>query len=176
MLDAFAVGATALGLASWTIFPDSANTGAALAIAGALQALRLARWAGDRTFDDRLVFVMHAAYAFIPAGLLLLAAGASGLVPQSAGIHALAAGGIGLMTLAVMSRVNLGHSGRKLIASRAVQVAYAAIGLAALFRIAAALAPSATYTLLHLAALCWIGGFATFAWSSWTMLVSPRRL
>jgi uncharacterized protein involved in response to NO len=174
-LDAAAVAATAIGLASWTIFPDAEPTGAALAIAGVLQATRLARWAGERTLDDRLVFVLHAAYAFIPVGLLLLAVAALAIVPQSAGVHALAAGGIGLMTLAVMSRVNLGHSGHKLVASRAVQIAYAAIALAALFRIAAALAPSATYALLHLAALCWIAGFVTFACSSWTMLVSPRR-
>lgn len=72
--DAAAIFATALALAAWTGFPASPLTGAALLTAGVLQAGRLARWAGDRTFSDRLVFVLHAAYGFIPIGLLLLSA------------------------------------------------------------------------------------------------------
>jgi uncharacterized protein involved in response to NO len=47
--------------------------------------MRLARWAGDGTYKDRLVFVLHVAY---PLGFLLLAAAAFGFVAQSAGIHA----------------------------------------------------------------------------------------
>ena len=79
--------------------------------------MRLGRWAGDRTIADRLVLGLHVAYAFVPAGFLLL--GASMLwpadVPASAGIHAWTAGAVGLMTLAVMTRASLGHAGRPLV-------------------------------------------------------------
>lgn len=172
--DAAAIFATALALAAWTLFPTSQMTGALLSIAGVLQACRLARWAGDRTVADRLIFVLHAAYAFIPTGLLLLSAASFQLCPQSAGIHALAAGGVGLMTLAVMSRVSLGHSGRKLVASRLVQASFACIWLSAALRVAAAFAPSANM-LLHATAAFWIVGFAIFIWSSWRMLVEANR-
>jgi uncharacterized protein involved in response to NO len=49
-------------------------TGVLLLAAGVVQSVRLARWAGDRTFADRLVLVLHVAYAFVPLGFLLLGA------------------------------------------------------------------------------------------------------
>src|SRR6185503_21311146 len=95
--------------------------------AGLLQIARLARWAGDRTVSDRLVLILHVAYAFVPLGFLLT--GASTLtnsVPPSSGFHAWTAGAMGLMPLAVMTRATLGHTGQKLAASAATQAIYAA--------------------------------------------------
>ena len=88
--DAFALGAGALALALWIVLPQLAVSGVVLMIAGALQTARLARWAGDGTFADRLVLVLHVGYAFVPIGFLLL--GAAILWPSewpaSAGLHA----------------------------------------------------------------------------------------
>ena len=53
--DALALSASALALALWIVLPQLAVSGVALIIAGVLQAARVARWAGDRTFADRLV-------------------------------------------------------------------------------------------------------------------------
>ena len=55
-----------LGL--WVVLPQLAVSGVVLIAAGVLQAARLARWAGDRTFADRLVLVLHVGYAFVPIG------------------------------------------------------------------------------------------------------------
>ena len=60
--------AAALGL--WVALPQTA--GAALLVAGILQSVRLARWAGDRTTRERLVLILHLGYAFIPLGFLLV--------------------------------------------------------------------------------------------------------
>ena len=79
-----------------------------------MQLARLARWAGERTFSDRLVLVLHVAYAFVPAGFVLTGCAALGLIPATAGIHAWTGGGVGTMTLAVMTRASLGHTGREL--------------------------------------------------------------
>ena len=121
-----------------------------------LQAILLARWAGDRTSADRLVFVLHVGYAFVPLGFLLLGAAIlwPSKWPASAGVHAWTAGAIGLMTLAMMTRVSLGHTGQKLAASAATQLIYFCVLVAALARIAAAFAPSSL--LLHIAASAWI--------------------
>jgi uncharacterized protein involved in response to NO len=161
--DAVALGAGALALASWVVLEPDPAVGVLLLLAGVLHAVRLARWAGDRTAADRLVLVLHVAYAFVPAGFLLL--GAAMVWPQavvaSAGIHAWTVGAVGLMTLAVMTRASLGHTGRPLAASPGTQAVYLAALIAALLRIVAALAGSTD--LMHAAAVAWIAAFAGFA-------------
>jgi len=143
--------------------PQQVVSGAALMIAGLLQAARLARWAGDRTFADRLVLILHVGYAFVPIGFLLL--GAAILWPSewpiSAGFHAWTAGAIGLMTLAVMTRASLGHTGHKLAASLPTHLIYLCVVVAALARILAAFEPSSA--LLHVATFAWALAFGGFA-------------
>jgi uncharacterized protein involved in response to NO len=172
--DAVAIAISAAAFLAWIAVPHAAITGALLLAAGVVQAVRLARWAGDRTFADRLVFVLHAAYAFVPLGFLLT--GAAVLLPDhappSAGIHAWTAGAIGLMTLSVMTRASLGHTGRALVASKATQAIYLAVFLAAILRIVAACVPSVA--LLHAAGTLWIVGFAGFVAAYGPLLVTAR--
>ena len=163
--DAATLGASALALASWIALPFSVGSGVLLLIAGLLQTIRVLRWAGDRTFADRLVLVLHVAYAFVPIGFLV--SGAAILWPShwpiSAGLHAWTTGAVGLMTLAVMTRASLGHTGQALVASVPTQLIYLCALVAALARISAAFEPSSA--LLHVAAAAWFlafGGFAVF--------------
>jgi uncharacterized protein involved in response to NO len=161
--DGLALGASALALAMWIVLPQLAVSGVVLMIAGVLQAARLVRWAGERTFADRLVLVLHVGYAFVPIGFLLL--GAAILWPSewpaSAGLHAWMAGAIGLMTLAVMTRASLGHTGHELAASVPTQVMYFCALVSALARIVAAFEPSSA--LLYAAAFAWVLAFGGFA-------------
>jgi len=161
--DAVTIAGSALALISWIVLPQSVISGAMLIIAGLLQAARLLRWAGDRTLADRLVLVLHVGYAFVPIGFLLL--GAAILRPAdwpiSAGLHAWMAGAAGLMTLAVMTRASLAHTGCKLVASRPTQLIYLCALVAALARIFAAFAPSSA--VLHIAAFAWVLAFGGFA-------------
>ena len=163
--DAFALGAGAVALAMWIALPQLAVSGAVLTIAGVLQAARLARWAGDRTFADRLVLVLHVGYAFVPIGFVLVGAAIVWPAewPASAGLHAWVVGAIGLMTLAVMTRASLGHTAHQLAASVRTQIIYLFALIAALARICAAFEPSSA--LLYAAGLAWVlafGGFAAF--------------
>jgi uncharacterized protein involved in response to NO len=161
--DAVALGISALSLASWIALPQSAVSGVLLMIAGVLQAIRHLRWAGDRTFADRLVLVLHVAYGFVPVGFLLLGAAVVSPAhwPTSAGIHAWTTGAVGLMTLAVMTRASLGHTGQALIASGPTQFIYVCALVAALARIVAAFEPSTA--LLYTAGSAWFLAFAGFA-------------
>jgi uncharacterized protein involved in response to NO len=136
----------------------------------------MARWAGDRTGRNPLVLILHVGYAFVPLGFLFLgsAALAPDWLPPSAGIHAWTAGAVGVMTLAVMTRATLGHTGRDLVASPATQVIYAAAVLAALARISAAFAPDWSFALLHLAAFAWAAAFLGFAAVYGPMLLRPN--
>ena len=160
--DAATIAVTAVALTAWVLWPEHGLVGMLFLAVGALQGIRLARWAGDRTVADRLVLILHVGYAFIPVGFLLL--GSAILwpvaVPVAAGWHAWGIGAVGLMTMAVMTRATLGHTGRTLMASTATQLIYAGILIAALVRVAAAMSPS--LTLLLIAGAAWVASFLGF--------------
>lgn len=159
--DMIAVAASALALLLWVAAPAHVITGILMLAGGILQAMRLIRWAGYRAVADRLVFVLHVAYIFLPIGFLLL--GASALlpyIPATAGMHAWTAGAIGLMTLAVMTRATLGHTGQPLQAGWVTQGIYAFVFTAAVLRIIAAF--NGSVQLLEFAGTLWSVGFACF--------------
>jgi len=86
--DVTSIVAAGIALVMWIGIPDEAATGAALIAAGALQVVRLGRWAGERTWRDCLVIILHIGYAFVPLGFVLVGLASLGLVPSGAGIHA----------------------------------------------------------------------------------------
>jgi uncharacterized protein involved in response to NO len=155
------VGAAALLI--WDVRPGRMETGVFLMIVGILQALRMSRWARDRAARERLLLVLHVGYGFVAVGFVLVALSSFVLAPESAGIHAWTAGAVSIMTLAVTSRASLGHTGRELTASVATQMIYGAVFVTAVARIWAALDPSRSIILLHVAALFWAAGFLGFA-------------
>lgn len=173
--DVIVIGISAATFALWVVQPVGRATAAALAIAGILHIIRLLRWAGDRTWRDRLVLILHVGYAFVPLGFILASLAALDIATPSAGIHAWTVGAGGTMILAVMSRASLGHTGNALAASPVTQAIYAAIVIAALARIGAALAPAWYEPLLSLSALAWIAAFFGFAASYGPLLVRTRR-
>ncbi|MGV7211710.1 NnrS family protein [Bradyrhizobium sp. UFLA05-112] len=180
--DGGVIALSALALVCWIASPLSVLTGLAMALVGVLHILRLARWAGDRTTHERLLLILHIGYAFVPLGFVLHAAASFGALPASAGIHAWMAGAAGTMTLAVMTRATLGHTGQALTASVATQAIYVAIVVAALARICAVVSPAHGEVLLHVAAFGWVAAFAGFAiafgplllGSRWRALAIPR--
>jgi uncharacterized protein involved in response to NO len=121
------------------------------------------------------VLILHVGYAFVPVGFLLTSAAALDIGAASAGIHAWTVGAGGTMTLAVMSRASLGHTGNALAASPVTQAVYAAIVIAALARIGAALEPASSEPLLNISALAWISAFFGFAGSYGPLLVGTQR-
>jgi uncharacterized protein involved in response to NO len=173
--DAVCMAVAAAAIACWIALPEAAPTAAVAAAAGLLHAVRLGRWAGDRTGREALVLILHLAYAFVPLGFLLLALAiaAPQLVLPSGALHAWTAGAIGTMTLAVMTRATLGHTGRALAASRATEAIYAAVLVAACARILAAFALWRE-PLLVISAAAWVLAFAGFALSFGPLLVKPR--
>jgi uncharacterized protein involved in response to NO len=134
--DLATIAVTALALAGWVLWPTVQTLGAGLILAGSLQLVRLAGWRGWRAWSDPLVLILHLGYAWIPLGLLLLGASLAGAaVPPTAAIHALTAGAIATMILAVMTRASLGHTGRELKANAATSGVYLCILLGAALRV-----------------------------------------
>jgi uncharacterized protein involved in response to NO len=174
-LDAITVGLSVVALTAWIAAPMSRAAGIMLMIAGGLHAIRLVRWAGYRTVGDRLVLILHLAYVFIPIGYVLSALAAFDVVPASAGIHAWTGGAIGAMTLAVMTRATLGHTGQTLQASIGTQCLYAAVIAAALTRICASIDAAHMHMLLMAAGAGWTTAFLGFVLSYGAALCSPRE-
>ncbi|MBH5401824.1 NnrS family protein [Bradyrhizobium sp. CNPSo 4010] len=173
--DGAVIGLSALALIAWIAAPLNTVTGVAMAVVGVLHLVRLARWAGDRTTRERLLLILHVGYVFVPLGFILNAVAAFGELPPSAGIHAWMAGAAGTMTLAVMTRASLGHTGQALTASPAIQGIYAAIIIAALARVAAVVLPAYSGVLLHIAACGWILAFLGFAVAFGPLLAGSGR-
>ena len=173
--DVAVVILSAVALLMWVVHQDGLLIGVLLALIGVLHVIRLGRWAGDRTSRERLVLILHVGYAFIPAGFLLGAASAFNLVPASAGIHAWMVGAAGVMTLAVMTRASLGHTGQPLTASAFTQGIYAAVVIAALARVCAVMASAWSHLLLYLAAVAWAAAFLGFAVYFGQLLMSETK-
>jgi len=172
--DVVSVVLAGTALIAWCLAPGSAATGIVLIAAGLLQAARLARWAGERTWREPIVLVLHVAFAFVPLGFALVGAACLGWLPASAGIHAWTGGAFGGMTLAVMSRASLGHTGRTLVASKGVQMVYALVLIATVARVYADLQPQLGTPLLHTAVLAWATAFLGFALAYWRVFTAPR--
>jgi len=163
--DKIALLALLAALGLWVAAPDMQATAALLLVAGALHLARLARWAGDRTGAEPLLWILHIGYLFLPLGAVTLAASilVPGLFGGAAAQHLWMAGAAGTMTLAVMTRATLGHTGQALTAGRGTVGLYLALLTAVLARLAAGLWPDHA-TLLHmLSALAWIAAFSGFA-------------
>ncbi|ESZ68148.1 short-chain dehydrogenase [Mesorhizobium sp. L103C119B0] len=172
--DVASIAISAIALGAWTFAPGNSASGALMAVAAIGQAWRLSRWAGERTLRDPLVLILHAAYAFVPLGLALLSASFffPGIVPVAAGLHALGPGAIGSMTLAVMARATLGHTGRQLRAGRPTTFIFAAILVAALSRVLGVFVPDEA--IIHLAGAAWVLAFAGFLLTYGVALTTPK--
>ena len=151
-----------IALALWVGLPEKRLTGGALLVAAIMHGARLFRWAGDRTMSDRLVLVLHVGYAFVPLGFALVGLSIldQAALPASAGIHAWTAGAIGMMTLAVMTRATLGHTGQPLVAGRGTQTIYGLALCAALLRIGAGL--DGSMLVMEIAGAAWVAAFSGF--------------
>lgn len=172
--DKLVLAASAPALGLWIALPDSPAAGAALALCAGLHLVRLARWAGERSWRNPLLVILHVGYLFVPVGFALTAAASVGVVAPGAGLHAWTAGAFGTMTLAVMSRASLGHTGRPLVATMATQAAYILLVIGAVARICSALGHGPAM-LLHVAGLCWSLGFLVFALAYWRVLTGARQ-
>jgi uncharacterized protein involved in response to NO len=174
--DRVALGSAALALVSWVVEAPPLFNGPLLIAAGIAAALRLARWRGLATVKEPLLLVLHLGHGWLAIGLVLLGASElTDLVPASAALHALTAGTIGTMILAVMTRATLGHTGQSLTAGAGTTAIYVLVTMAALARISVWWLPADNDLLLKTAGLAWIAAFLLFLAIYGPMLLRPRQ-
>ncbi|PWR03352.1 short-chain dehydrogenase [Meridianimarinicoccus roseus] len=155
----------------WVVRPIDIRTGMALILFGGLHLVRQARWQPHHTLREPLVWVLHAAYLFIPLGAFALGFDQIMGNPGTAGAqHLWMAGAIGAMTLAVMTRASLGHTGQPLTANRATVAIYLCLFGSVLARFWASL----HLELTHIAGALWLAAFAGFVHAYGPSLLRPK--
>ncbi len=163
--DKMTIALTILTVTGWIVAPDEKLTGALFSATFLAHAVRLFRWRGWQATAEPLVLILHIGYLWLTLwfGLTGLAILSPETFTPSSALHALTAGAIGTMTMAIMTRAILGHSGRTLTAGRATQFIYALITSGAFLRVfAETLAFNYTIT-VTLSGILWAGGFILFA-------------
>jgi len=175
LIDRIGLGALHAGLIAWVFLPLFRPIGVLLLLAAALNLWRLVRWRGAATLAEPLLAILHLGYLWVIVGAALLGATLlSSVIPQAAAIHALTAGAIGTMVLAVMTRVSLGHTGRPLQANRSTTLIYLLVSGAAVLRVSAAFTGTSQMLLLGVSAALWTLSFALFAAVYGPMLARRR--
>jgi uncharacterized protein involved in response to NO len=163
-LDAAAIVGVAL-LALLQVVPAPDWLQGCIALFAALaNGTRLVLWRGAPTWRAPIVLVLHVGYAWLVIGLVLMSAAAFGPgLPSIAAEHAFGAGAVATMIMAIMTRASLGHTGRVIVAPRAVVLAYGLLTLAAFLRVfGMGLDPAHYLEVLQVAASAWLGAFGLF--------------
>lgn len=174
-LERFAIAS----LAAYVVVAIPLSTGPVPAVlaglAACLHAWRLAGWHDPGIWRRPMLWVLFLGYGWLVIGLALQTFAALGWFPALPAMHALTAGGIGMLTLGMMARVAKGHTGRPIQAAAPLVVAFCLVLLAALLRtLVAALMPTWTFAAYAAAAACWIAAFAIFLWFYTPILLRPR--
>jgi uncharacterized protein involved in response to NO len=139
------------------------------------QAARFALWQPWRTLRLPLVWILHAAYAWIPVHLALRVLADVDVVPGVLATHALTVGVLGAITLGMIVRTARGHTGRPLRADRAETAAFFLIVAAALVRVFGAfIVPSAYVGSVLASAVLWSLAFGIYAVRYAPILARPR--
>lgn len=167
---------TLAALVAALIAPVSPLTALLAALAAATHGIRLAGWYTGKVWSVPLLWILHLGYAWIALGFALLALSAAGLATATgSALHAFTAGSIGVLTLGMMARVSLGHSGRMLEPAPLMTWAFVAANLAALIRVAVPLLFPALYTQgMTVSGVLWMVAFGLFAAIYTPILLRPR--
>lgn len=144
-------------------------------VAGVVNAIRVGNWYVQKIWYVPLLWVLYTGYGWIILGFFLSAFSAYQTVQTSVALHAFTVGGIGVLTLGMMARVSLGHTGRALRVSNTMALGFVLINLAVLFRVLLPAAMPAWYNnLIYISTLLWLAAFSLFVFTYLPILIAPR--
>ena len=155
------------------------NEGIILAVLGIISAsihiLRMRHYHTLKIFNDPMVWILHAGFSWVIIGLILISLSAIEIVPFSMALHALTAGAIGSMTLGMICRVALGHTGRELKANKLTALIFILIQITAILRVLGTyIFPEYTSLWIVSSALLWSLCFSIYILVYSAILWKPR--
>jgi len=161
-VDRAALAVLLAALTVWSVAPEGWPTALLAWLAALATGYRLSRWRGHAVLDEPLLLALHLAFGFIPLGLAGVGCAAIGLISPPSALHMLVVGGLGGMTLAIMMRAGLGHTGRAPVANMMRSTALLALALAAVIRPFAEILPDAYHAILGTAGALWCLAYGLF--------------
>ena len=162
LIEIMSVVSVLLLLTAVLFFNDTLAMSAAL-LAFVVHLIRLAGWYDNKIWQEPLVWILLVAYAWIVLGFGLIALAYMGKMPLLPAWHAYTVGGLGGLTLGMMARVALGHTGRAMKLPKWMASAFVLINVAAVFRvILPLLLPQHYQELVNIAGVLWIVAFLIF--------------
>jgi uncharacterized protein involved in response to NO len=114
---------------------NSILSGSVAILAGLIHLGRLRGWYVKRVRRVAILWILYSSYFWISIGFILSGLNSFGHLALGPPTHAFTIGGIGIMTYGMISRVSLGHTGRKLIAGRSTIFGYVLLNLACALRV-----------------------------------------
>jgi len=174
-LEKLAIASVVLFVLGDLFFPASGVTIAITFFAAAVHLLRVAGWYHHRVWSVSLLWVLFVGYAWVGVGLLLHGLAAMELLNPMLALHAFTVGGVGILTLGMMARVSIGHTGRMMQAHPVMGWAFAFVALAAVVRVILPIFFPAMYVRwIDIAGLLWLMAFVSFVVIYFPMLTKPR--
>ena len=172
--DGASILLAAIAAIAWTAQPQALVTGWLLVVAGLMNLIRLLRWYGWVAWREPLVLILHVGYGWLAMSLLILGAAILGLgLRQEDAVHVLTTGAVGSMTLAIMTRASLGHTGRPRHAGPMTVVIYSLVNMGAILRVFGPATELSTSLVLSLSAMIWSSGYLLFAVVYGPFLLGP---
>jgi len=145
-------------------------------VAMASHTIRLTGWFSVKAVKVPLIGVLFAGYGWLITGISLDFLAALNLVSPLLATHAMTAGAIGVLTLGMMSRVSLGHTGRTIQAPKVMTAAFVIINIAVFFRVIVPLVDPLNYMhWLTVASGLWVLAFVLFT-SYFAPILLRRRV
>ena len=173
-LDFISLLLSAAALILFVCVPSHGATGFFSILAGFYHFVRLSRWQSLSTLSEPLLWVLHLGYFAIALGFIAVGVSAFGVLPLAGSLHVWLVGGVGLMSLAVMTRAIRGHTNRPLSASRLTTTLYVLVVVSFATRYGAVLFPSYSVFGWMSAGGAWIAAFILFLFEYSPMLFLPR--
>jgi uncharacterized protein involved in response to NO len=174
-VERLSVGSLIALTAAEVLFPAPMLVGVLGALAAAAHSVRLAGWHTRKVWSFPLLWVLYVGYAWLVVGFGLVALAAAGLLLPYLALHALSVGAVGVLTLGMMARVALGHTGRPLQAAGPIVLAFVLVNLAAVTRVLLPIAFPGWYSaLVQISGAIWIAAFLIFMAVYTPILIRPR--
>ena len=175
LIEKLAVISVLLYVLAEGFFPGSTLVMLLALAAGMVHAVRVAGWYHKKIWSVSLLWVLYLGYSWVALGLLMQGLSMLQLVPPMLSLHALTVGAVGVLTLGMMARVAIGHTGRQMQAHPLMGWAFALLLLAAVVRVLLPLAFPARYTLwIDIAGGLWLLAFLPFFLIYLPILTRPR--
>ncbi len=175
LIDALSIGSALITLSLWLFQFNGLLLACFSILTVVVNAFRIMGWFDRKVLYVPLLWVLYLGYGWILIGFIILTFSAFSLINDSIAVHAFAVGGIGVLTLGMMSRVSLGHTGRSLRAAKVIEIAFVLINLAAVVRVILPALMAGWYDeYIVLAIYLWLAAFSLFAMYYFPVLTAPR--